>query len=135
VILGLEIEVGPISDLAPGLFISPTVLTDVQPGSRIEQEEMFGPVLSVLRWRDEEEAIAMANGVPYGLTASVWTNDLRRAHRVVRRLQAGFVWVNDASKHFLNVPFGGTKASGLGREEDLQELYSYTETKAVNVRL
>jgi 2-formylbenzoate dehydrogenase len=121
--------------LDSGLFVAPTVLVDVRPDSRIAREEVFGPVLSVIPWRDEDEAIALANSVRYGLTASVFTNDLRRAHRVARELDAGYVWVNGASAHYVGMPYGGFKASGVGREESLEELLSYTQVKAVNVLL
>jgi 2-formylbenzoate dehydrogenase len=118
-----------------GYFLTPTVLTDVAQASPLGQEEVFGPVMAVLEWADEAQVIAVANGVEYGLTASVWTNDLVRAHTAAARLQAGYVWVNDVSRHFIGTPFGGTKSSGVGREEDMEELLGYTETKAVHVRL
>lgn len=121
--------------LPVGCFIEPTVFTDVRPEMRIAQEEIFGPVLSVLTFRDDDEALRIANGVKYGLTASVWTNDLRRAHWFAEGFQAGFVWMNDSGRHFPGVPFGGFKASGVGREEGIDEILSFTETKAVNIRL
>ncbi|WP_460756614.1 aldehyde dehydrogenase family protein [Nocardiopsis oceani] len=124
---------GPPEGFEKGYFVRPTVLGDVQPEHRIANEEVFGPVLSVLTWREEGEVIALANGVEYGLTASVWTNDLARAQRIVRELDVGYVWVNGATQHFPGMPFGGVKASGIGREECLDELLSYTRTKAVNV--
>lgn len=117
-----------------GLFIEPTVLTGVTPDSTIGQEEVFGPVLSVIPFGDEAEAVAIANGVDYGLTASVWTRDLQRAIRVARTFEAGFVWVNGSSTHFSNVPYGGVKGSGVGgKEECLEELLSYTEEKVINI--
>lgn len=116
-----------------GLFIQPTLFSDVTPGSRLEQEEIFGPVLAAMPFGSYEEAVRIANGVPYGLTASVFTGDLRIAHRFAEDVEAGYVWVNEVSRHILGVPFGGVKNSGLGREEDLEELYSYTETKNVHV--
>lgn len=116
-----------------GFFIAPTVFTGVKPQSRIAQEEVFGPLLSVIGFGDEAEAIAIANGVEFGLTASVWTRDVERAHRVVRDFEAGFTWINGSSRHFPNLPFGGVKGSGIGREESLEELLSYTELKAINV--
>ncbi len=118
-----------------GLFISPTVFDHVQPTHRIAQQEIFGPVLSVLRWRTEGEAIDIANRVRYGLTGSIFTDDIRRAHRVAHALEAGFIWINGSSQHFLGVPYGGVKASGLGREESIDELLSYTQIKAINVML
>ena len=98
-------------------------------------EEIFGPVVSVIRWSDEEEAIRIANSVSYGLTASVYTNDITRAHRVARRLETGFVWINGAGPHFLGLPYGGWKNSGVGVEEGLDELLSYTRSKSVSVML
>lgn len=122
------------AEFTHGYFVAPTVLADVHPQSRIGQEEVFGPVLSVIPFGTEDEAITIANGVRYGLTASVWTNDLNRAHRVARDFEAGHVWVNGSSMHFPNVPYGGVKASGVGgKEECLAELLSYTDEKVINV--
>lgn len=118
-----------------GYFVEPTIFDNVDPRSSIAQEEIFGPVLSVMTWTEEAEAITIANGVDFGLTASIWTNDLRRAHRLVRDVDAGYLWVNGSSRHFWGMPFGGVKASGIGREESMEELLSYTQTKAVNVFL
>ncbi len=115
-----------------GYWIKPTVFTEVDMSMRIAKEEIFGPVLSVLRWSDEAEALKMANAVDYGLTASIWTKDLARAMRLSRKVEAGYVWVNGTGTHFRNVPYGGVKNSGVSREEGLDELLSYTEVKALN---
>ena len=119
----------------PGLFVAPTLLGAVRPDMRIAREEVFGPVLSVITWKDEDEAIQIANSVDFGLTGSVWTSDITRAHRVAAALQAGYLWLNGSSRHFAGVPFGGVKLSGLGREESVEELLSYTQLKTINVML
>ena len=116
-----------------GWFVSPTVLADVRPGSFVEQTEIFGPVLSVVTFETEAEALAIANGVEYGLTASIWTSDISRAHRLAAKIDVGYVLVNGASRHYWGLPFGGVKASGVGREESLDELVSYTETKTTTI--
>ena len=116
-----------------GFWVEPTVFTDVTMDMRIAQEEVFGPVLSVLKWRNLDEVIAMANAVDLGLTASIWTRDLDRALRLARDVEAGYVWINGTGTHFRNVPHGGFKNSGTGREEGIDELLSYTEVKAVNI--
>lgn len=118
-----------------GFFIEPTVLADVVPHHRVAREEVFGPVLSVLRWRDEQSMLDIANGLEFGLTASVWTENLSTAHLAALRLQAGYVWINECSVHIPGAPFGGYKQSGVGREECLQELHEFTQTKNVNVFL
>ena len=128
---------GPPADpgLKGGFFIEPTIFAEVTPQMTIAREEIFGPVLSVLRWSDAERMIAEVNAVEYGLTCSIWTNDLDRAHRTAARVQAGFVWVNEVGKHFLGAPFGGVKQSGLGREECLDELLAFTQEKNIHIRL
>jgi acyl-CoA reductase-like NAD-dependent aldehyde dehydrogenase len=115
-------------------FVRPTLFVDVEPDSRLAQEEIFGPVLTAIPFRDYAEAIAIANSVSYGLTASVFTGDLGIAHSFARDVEAGYVWVNDSSRHFLSAPYGGVKNSGVGREEGIEELQSYAEPKNVNVR-
>jgi len=121
--------------LAKGFFIEPTVFADVQPTMRIAREEIFGPVLSVFKWSDEDKMLAEVNAVEYGLTASIWTNDLSTAHRTAAAVQSGFIWINEVSKHFLGAPFGGFKQSGIGREECFEELIAYTQEKNIHVRL
>lgn len=118
-----------------GYYVAPTVFDRVAPDSRVAHEEVFGPVLSAFRWRDEAEVVRLANSVSYGLTGAVWTDDAKRAHRIAHELDTGYVWVNDAASHFTGVPFGGYKASGIGKEESIEELLSYTQTKTINFRL
>jgi 2-formylbenzoate dehydrogenase len=124
---------GRPAGLDAGWFVEPTVLTGVSPRMRVANEEIFGPVLSVLTVDDAEQALMLANAVDYGLTGAVWTRDLSSAHRLAARLDAGFVWVNGSSRHFPGVPYGGWKASGIGSEESLDELLSFTRLKAVTV--
>jgi betaine-aldehyde dehydrogenase len=121
--------------LAAGLFVEPTVFADVKDHMRIAREEIFGPVVSVLRWRDEDDLVSRVNALEYGLTCSIWTHDLDRAHRLAARVQAGYIWVNGASTHYVGVPFGGYKQSGMGREESIEELLACTQIKNVNVTL
>lgn len=118
-----------------GFWIEPTVFADVAPGMRLWQEEVFGPILSVGRWRTVDEAVAMANSTEYGLTAAIWTRDIKAALTTARRVRSGHLWINGYSAHFLGVPFGGMKNSGVGREEGIEELFSYTETKTINIML
>jgi len=128
---------GPPSEAAlqHGFFVEPTVFADVTSSMRIAREEIFGPVLAVLPWSDERTMLAEVNDVPYGLTCSIWTNDISRAHRAAMAVNVGYVWINEVGKHFLGAPFGGTKQSGFGREESIQELFSFTQEKNIHVRL
>ncbi|HEX9539266.1 MAG TPA: aldehyde dehydrogenase family protein [Streptosporangiaceae bacterium] len=125
----------PGLEKARGLFLAPTLFGGVRPDMRIAREEVFGPVLAAITWKDEDEAISIANAVDYGLTGSVWTNDINTAHRVASALDAGYLWINGSSAHFTGVPFGGMKLSGVGREESLDELLSYTQLKTLNIML
>ena len=118
---------------ARGFWVEPTVFDGVDMSMRIAREEIFGPVLSVLRWKEPDEAVAMANDVDYGLTAAVWTRDIDSALRMAHRIDAGYVWVNGVGTHFRGVPYGGLKNSGVGREEGLEEMLSYTEIKVINI--
>jgi betaine-aldehyde dehydrogenase len=121
--------------LQGGYWIEPTIFADVKPHMCIAKEEIFGPVMSVFKWSSEEELVRMVNGTEYGLTASVFTQDISKATKVVRQIEAGYIWVNQVSRHFLGVPFGGAKDSGVGREECLDELLSFTELKSINILL
>lgn len=119
--------------LKNGFFIRPTVFDKVTPTMRIAREEIFGPVMSVLTWSDYEDMLAKANGVEYGLTAAIVTNDLAKAMETADRIEAGYVWIN-ATGRYLGAPYGGWKQSGLGQEECLDELLSYTRIKNINMR-
>ena len=121
--------------LDTGWYVAPTLLTNVERGSFVEQNEIFGPVLAVTTFETDDEAVEIANGVEYGLTSSIWTRDVTRAHTIARRIDAGYILINSGSRHFWGLPFGGVKSSGIGREESLDELISYTETKTVTVLL
>jgi aminomuconate-semialdehyde/2-hydroxymuconate-6-semialdehyde dehydrogenase len=118
-----------------GAFLSPAVITGLGPNCRTAQEEIFGPVVTVHPFRDEAEAIAIANGVRYGLSASVWTRNLGRAHRVAAALETGMVWVNTWLLRDLRVPFGGVKASGVGREGGDFSLEFFSESRNVCIKL
>jgi betaine-aldehyde dehydrogenase len=121
--------------LASGWFVEPTVFVDVTRDMRIFREEVFGPVLSIIKWDDEEQLLADINSVEYGLTASIYTQHLATAHRLAKRVESGYVWINTTGAHYLGVPFGGYKKSGMGREEGFEELLSYTQIKNVHVAL
>ncbi|CAB3630102.1 aldehyde dehydrogenase [Achromobacter xylosoxidans] len=120
--------------LQGGFFLEPTVFVDVKQHMRIASEEIFGPVLSVLKWEDEGAMLQDVNALPVGLTCSIWTHDLRHAQHCIANVEAGYVWVNETSKHFLGTPFGGHKQSGLGREECLEELLSFSKEKNVYLK-
>ncbi len=117
----------------PGFFVEPTVFSDVKPSMSIAQEEIFGPVLSVIPFHDEEKALEMANGTRYGLAAGIWTRDVKRAMRMTRRVKAGTVWLNTYQILSPTAPFGGYKQSGIGRELGPDALEAYLETKTVIV--
>lgn len=122
-------------ELADGYFIEPTIFADVTPQMRIAKEEIFGPVLAVRKWSDEQNMLDEINSLELGLTCAIWTRDLAVAHRTAARVEAGFVWVNEVGRHFLGAPFGGVKQSGIGREEGIGELISFTHEKNVHINL
>jgi aminomuconate-semialdehyde/2-hydroxymuconate-6-semialdehyde dehydrogenase len=121
-------------ELANGYFVAPTVIENLGPQCRVIQEEIFGPVVSITPFETEEEALALANGTDYGLSATLWTENLSRAHRLANHLQAGIVWINTWMLRDLRTPFGGVKHSGIGREGGWEALRFFTEPKNVCVR-
>jgi len=121
--------------LANGYFLEPTIFDQVTPQMRIAREEIFGPVLSVIPFDTEEEAIAIANDTDYGLAAAVWTQNITRAHRVIAKLRAGITWVNTYHPTYNEMPWGGYKQSGTGRELGLYGIEGYLEIKQVNIHL
>lgn len=118
-----------------GFYVAPTIFDDVTMDMRIAREEIFGPVLSVLRWHDKHDVIHQANALPYGLTGAVWTRSLQTAFEVADQLDTGYVWINGSAVHHLGTPFSGHKSSGTDSEEGIEELYSYTQVKTVSVGL
>ena len=118
-----------------GYFIAPTVFENLPPGCRTNQEEIFGPVVTLTPFDTEEEAMAMANGTAYGLAATIWTSDLKTAHRMAAGLHAGIIWVNCWLLRDLRTPFGGVKQSGVGREGGFEALRFFTEPKNICIKL
>ena len=128
---GVRAVLGGSAVSGPGYFVAPTVLTDVPAGAECGREEIFGPVVTIETFTDETEAIERANAVPYGLAASVWTENARRAHDVPARLDFGTVWVNAHLVLASEVPWGGFKGSGYGRDLSIYALDDYSRTKHV----
>lgn len=128
---GATLALGGVPDYqeGQGFYAKPTIFTDASHAMTFVQEEIFGPVLAVMTFDTEAEAIELANDSKYGLGASIWTNDLGRAHRVSRLLESGMVWVNTWGDGDTTVPFGGVKASGNGRDKSWHALEKYTEIK------
>ena len=116
-----------------GWFVEPTIFTGVKNNMRIAQEEVFGPVLSIIPFETPEEAISIANDIPYGLAAGVWTRDMRKASKCAKELQVGTVWVNTYRSISYMSPFGGYKRSGIGREGGKEAIYDYLQTKSVMI--
>lgn len=117
-----------------GYFMLPTVIAEVSDDSCCMQDEIFGPVTCITAFGTEEEVIRRANGVKYGLAATIWSSDVRRVHRVAKRLQSGLVWTNCWLVRDLNLPFGGMKASGVGREGARDSYEFFTEVKTITVK-
>jgi acyl-CoA reductase-like NAD-dependent aldehyde dehydrogenase len=128
---------GPPADpaLARGAYVAPTVFVDVQPNMRIAREEIFGPVVAIMPFDSTDDAIRLANDTVFGLTAGVWTRDIKLAHRVARAIRAGTVWVNAYNVVMSEAPFGGFRQSGWGRENGPHAIESFTEVKHVYVNL
>lgn len=116
-----------------GFFIEPTIFSGVTPTMRIAREEIFGPVLSVIKFNTEEEAIQIANDTPYGLAAGVFTQNIQRGHRVIKKIRAGITWLNNYHPTFNELPWGGYKQSGIGRELGKYGIEGYLETKQINI--
>ena len=121
--------------LARGNYLLPTLFVDARQDMRIAQEEIFGPVLTVIPFADEEEALRIANGVRYGLAAYLWTSDVTRATRLAPAIESGMIWVNSQNVRDLRTPFGGMKESGIGREGGHYSFEFYTEVKTIHVAL
>jgi aldehyde dehydrogenase (NAD+) len=128
-ILGGKPAAGP--GVTGGQFVEPTIFTNVTNDMRIAQEEVFGPVLSIIGFDDEQHAVALANSVIYGLVAGVWTANIGRAMRMTKALKAGTVWVNTYRAYSFMMPFGGMKMSGIGRENGIEAVHEFLETKSV----
>ncbi|MBB5415765.1 aldehyde dehydrogenase [Paraburkholderia atlantica] len=128
-VLGGKPAIGP--GLTGGQFVEPTIFTDVTNDMRIAQEEVFGPVLSIIGFEDEDHAVQLGNSVIYGLVAGVWTENIGRAMRMTKALKAGTVWVNTYRAYSFMMPFGGMKMSGLGRENGIEAVHEFLETKSV----
>jgi phenylacetaldehyde dehydrogenase len=128
---GAEVIAGGDALSHPGFYVQPTVLASVRNDIRVVQEEIFGPVLVAQRFDDIDEIAALANSTPYGLSASIWSNNLQAVHRLIPKIKAGTVWVNTHGPVDANMPFGGFKQSGIGREHGRGAMDMYTEVKSV----
>ena len=118
-----------------GCYIEPTIFSNVDNGMKIAQEEIFGPVLSTITFKNVEEAVAIANDTIYGLAGALWTRDVSTAHKVARQIKAGVVWVNCFDAGDITTPFGGFKQSGFGRDKSLHAMEKYTDLKLIWLQL
>jgi betaine-aldehyde dehydrogenase len=116
-----------------GYYVEGTVLTDVRQPMNIANEEVFGPVVSVMPFSDERTALVEANSTSFGLTANVWTRDIDRALTVAHEMEAGYVWINGRGRRRVGQPFGGYKLSGIGKENSIEEIYGYTREKVIDI--
>ncbi|GED17594.1 5-carboxymethyl-2-hydroxymuconate semialdehyde dehydrogenase [Aneurinibacillus migulanus] len=134
---GCEVVQGMVPDeVKVGNFVPPTLLLNAKNSMKVCQEEIFGPVMAVIEFETEEEVVAMANDVRYGLAGYVWTNDIKRGHRVAQAVEAGMLWINAQNVRDLRIPFGGTKDSGIGREGGHYAIFEfYTEPKVIHVAI
>lgn len=132
---GAELLHGGGMPTGPGYFVPPTVFAGVTNDMTIARDEIFGPVMSLIEWDDLEAVVEAANDTPFGLTANVWTDDVRLAHRIAHRIEAGYVWINGVGKRVPGTPFGGYKASGIGKESSLEEILEFTRHKVIAVSL
>jgi len=136
---GAELVTGGKTPSTPGLeqgyYIEPTIFKNVEPEMRVASEEIFGPVLAIRKWSDEQAMLKEVNSLEYGLTCSIWTNRLSKAHQISAKVEAGYVWINEVAKHFLGAPFGGVKQSGIGREEGIEELLCFTQEKNIHINI
>jgi len=123
-----------VPGLEGGFFVEPTVLADVTNDMSVARQEIFGPVVVVIPFDDEDEAVAIANDSPFALGSAIWTRDIARGHRVAHRLQAGMVWINDHHRLDPSSPWGGLKESGVGREGGWESFHDFTHVRAVTVR-
>jgi 5-carboxymethyl-2-hydroxymuconic-semialdehyde dehydrogenase len=130
---GAKIAIGGDSPNGPGWYVNPTLFDQAKPHMRVSQEEIFGPVLTAITFDTEDEALEIANGVEYGLTGYIWTNDLTRALRFSENLEAGMIWVNSENVRHLPTPFGGVKASGIGRDGGDWSFDFYMEQKHIGL--